>query len=367
MYTELQNLLDGFLSIGVPGFDCMIMKNGVCVFRHSGGYSDLQAKTPIRGDERYNIYSSSKVITCTAALQLWEQGAFSLDDPLADYLPAFREMTVRCGDTVRKAEHPILIRHLFGMSAGFSYDYNLPALIRAREQSGGKCPTVQTMEMLAQEPLMFEPGERWLYSFSHDVLAALVEKLSGMRFAEYVKKNIFDPLGMDHSTFHVPDEEVDTVSPLYVYDKTSQTVTDLGRTTYSRRSFGSEFESGGAGCVSTVEDYMKFLEALRIGDVILKKQTIDMMTTDHLTPGQRKTFWWGGHSGYGLGVQCPSATGNWVGFGWSGAAGAYPLVDRESGLSFFYARHILNMNNDSINDQIVAQIRKIIAKWREMD
>lgn len=174
MFENVLDLTQSFLDMGVPGFDLSIWKDGKCLLRHMGGYSDLKNKIPVQGNERYNIYSCSKLITCAAAMQLWEKGLFSLEDPLANYMPEFSEMTVQTENGIRKANRPILIRNLFEMTAGFSYDLNTPQLELCRRETDGRCPTRETMRYLAKEPLVFEPGAQWKYSLCHDVLAALV-------------------------------------------------------------------------------------------------------------------------------------------------------------------------------------------------
>ena len=202
MFEKLKNYCDSFLKLGVPGIDLAVYKNGECLLRYLKGYSDLENKLEMQGNERYNIYSCSKVITCVAALALLEKGKFSLEDRLSDYMPEFSDMSVRMADgKIRKAEKPIQIKHLFEMTAGFSYDCYSPELRRAIEETKGKCPTRETMKYLAKEPLLFEPGDRWEYSLCHDVLAAFVEVVSGEKFEDFVKKNVFDIVGMNNSTF----------------------------------------------------------------------------------------------------------------------------------------------------------------------
>ena len=126
---------------------------------------------------------------------------FSLEDDLANYLPAFREMTVKTKDGIQKAKNPIKIHHLFEMTAGLNYDRKTPALQACYEATNGRCPTVEAVNEIAKTPLEFEPGTGWRYSLCHDVLAALVEVLSGQKFEIYVKEHIFDPLGMTDSDF----------------------------------------------------------------------------------------------------------------------------------------------------------------------
>ena len=122
MPTQIKKMLDSFLNLPVPGFDCIIYKDGKEVFRHFGGYSDLENKIPMNGKERYYIYSASKPITCTAALQLYEKGLYKLDDDLGEYMSEFRDMYIKTENGLKKAENKIKIRDLITMSAGFSYE-----------------------------------------------------------------------------------------------------------------------------------------------------------------------------------------------------------------------------------------------------
>jgi len=351
MFAKTKKLCDSFLEMGVPGFDLAVYKDGKCVFRYMGGYSDLEYEIPMKGNERYNIYSCSKPITCVAAMQLWEKGLFSLDNKLSDYMPEFSEMSVKTESGIKKAEKPILIKHLFEMTAGFSYNTGSQSIKEVQAATDGRCPTREVMKYLAREPLCFEPGECWNYSLCHDVLAALVEVLSGMCFSEYVKKNIFDPLGMNNSTFLLPESELDTLACQYRFDVETKKAVNCGKN-IQRHKLGTEYASGGAGCISTVDDYMKFLEALRIGDIILNKETIKFMATDRLSETQRQTYWAQKTHGYGLGLRTPKAGGICTDFGWSGAAGAYLAVDVENGMSIYHAQHMLSSPNSKIRSWV---------------
>ncbi len=337
MFEKLTKFCDLFLEMGVPGYDILVCKDGKPVFRCYNGYSDLENKIKMTGKERYNIYSCSKPITCTAALQLWEKGLFSLDDKLSDYMPEFAEMTVKTEEGIKKAENPILIKHLFEMTAGFSYALTSPALMQCRAETEGKCPTRETMRYLAKEPLLFEPGDRWEYSLCHDVLAALVEVVSGEKFEDYVEKNIFTPLGMKDSTFMLPDEALDTLAEQYRFEGGAPK--NVGKRIAYK--IGSAYASGGAGGISTVEDYMKFLEGLRTHK-LLKPETLALMQTDRLTEHQKRTYWSRETHGYGLGVRCPIGVPHYTDLGWGGAAGAFLAVDTENAISVYFGTHLLS-------------------------
>lgn len=338
MFEKTKEFCDSFLDLGVPGFDLAIFKDGKCVLRHMNGFSDYENKVRMNGNERYNIYSCSKVITCTAALQLWENGLFSLEDKLSEYMPEFKEMSIRTDDCIKRAEKPILIKHLFEMTAGFSYQLDSPSLQKCVNDTNGRCPTREAMKYLANEPLLFEPGDRWEYSLCHDVLAAFVEIVSGEKFEDYVKKNIFDVVGMSNSTFMLPESKIEIIAQQYRFENGK--AINVGKHIVSHK-IGNEYASGGAGGVSTVDDYIKFLEGLR-NYILLKKETVDIMATDRLTENQKRTYWTKDTHGYGLGVRCPKGDNEYTDFGWGGAAGAYLAVDRKNGISLYLATHLLS-------------------------
>ena len=346
MFERLKHFCDSFIAMGLPGFDIAVYQKGECVFRYQNGFSDLENKVKMNGNERYNIYSCSKPITCTAALQLWEKGLFSLEDKLSDTMPEFGDMTVRTENGVKKAENPILIKHLFEMTAGFSYQTASPWLLKCREETGGRCQTRETMRYLAKEPLLFEPGDRWEYSLCHDVLAALIEVLTGERFEEYVRKNIFDILNMQNSTFMLNDSELETITPQYRFENGRPV--NIGKEICGYK-IGREYASGGAGCISTVDDYIKFLEGLRTGKLI-KQETLKLMTTDRLTDAQKRTYYLGNTHGYGLGVRTPK--GDTHDFGWGGAAGAYLAVDAENEVSVYFGAHMLSSPTQGFHNMI---------------
>ena len=353
MFEKIKGFCDSFLEMGVPGFDLAVFKGGECILRHMNGYSDIENKIKVTGEERYNIYSCSKVITCTAALMLFEKGKFSLEDKLSKYMPEFEEMTVKTENGIVKAENPILIKHLFEMTAGFSYNCDAPELLKCKKDTNGKCPTRRTMKYLAKEPLCFEPGKYWQYSLCHDVLAAFVEVVAEEKFEDFVRKNIFEPLGMDKTTFMLAADELETVSQQYRYETVEgkNVIRNIGKN-ISWYKLGSEYASGGAGCISTTMDYIKFLEGLRTYK-LLKPETLKLMITERLSEEQNSTFWTKGTHGYGLGVRCPKRDGAiYTDFGWGGAAGAYLAVNLENEISLYFACHLLSSPAQGIRSML---------------
>jgi len=365
VFEKTKKFCDSFLELGVPGFDLAVYKSGECILRYMNGYSDFENKIKINGKEKYNVYSCSKIITCTAALMLMEQGLFSLDDKLSDYMPEFENMKVKTEKGIEDAKNPILIRNLFDMTAGFSYDTQSPQILKCIEETKGKCPTREVMKYLAKEPLCFEPGTKWQYSLCHDILAALIEVVTGMKFEDYTRKYIFDVIGMNDTTFMLPDDEIESVACQYRFENGKPV--NIGKEIPIFK-LGAEYASGGAGAISTVDDFIKFLEALRKGE-LLKSETLKMMITDQLPDDIKHTYWTPETQdyGYGLGVRCPIGDKICIDFGWGGAASAYMAVDLENEITIYFAGHLLSSPAQSLRSKLYRFIRAEIINQGEFE
>lgn len=370
-FSNLKQFMETLTDWIVPGNSIKVTIDNKEVFRFQSGYEDVKNKIPMQENLLFNIYSCSKPITAIAALQLYEKGLFLLDDPLYDFIPEYRDMYINKADGVKiKAEKPITLRHLFTMTSGLTYNTGTKAFHEAKIRTNGHMNTLETIKCLAKDGLSFEPGENWQYSLSHDVLAAVVEVVSGKKFREYVKENIFIPLGMNHSFYH-NESITDRVAKQYSYINTNETdivkkqsgdilgssegtVKEIGKSV--SLIFGDEYDSGGAGVTTSVEDYSLFASALANngkganGEQIISKNTLLLMRENQLNEVQLKQFNWrhlNGY-GYGLGVRTlidktkSGSNGNLKEFGWGGAAGATVLVDMDLKLSMFYTHHMLN-------------------------
>lgn len=372
-FSNVKAFLDYMVENRTPSSAVVIYYGGEKVYSYATGYADLESKKPFTGTEHVNIYSCSKVTTVTAAAQLLEKGLFLMNDPLYAYIPEYKHMTVKDknGD-IRDAIRPITVGDLFSMTAGFNYDLNCPSIKNAREITGGKCDTLTVIRELAKEPLSFDPGEHWQYSLCHDVLAGLVEAVSGMKFRDYVKKNIFEPLGMDKSVYHHTPEILENMASQYSFVPKGQssnfdiveaqkygksndgTFVNVGKRV--SHVLGEEYDSGGAGITTTVDDYAKLAAALAgggkgvNGERILSANTVELMKVDRLTPAQHKDYNWSALAGYGYGMgvrthidQAKSGSIASLGeFGWGGAAGASFYADTKSNLGVFFVQHCLN-------------------------
>ncbi len=382
-FTYLKTFLDHMAAERTPSNAVAVYQGGELVYRYASGYADLESKTLLTGDELFNIYSCSKITTVTAGMQLLEQGRFLLTDPLYEYMPEFREMYIRQknGEVV-KAKNPIRIGHLFTMTAGFDYNFNVPAFEKARQLTNGGMDTTEVIRCLAEEPLSFEPGTHWQYSLCHDVLAGLIGVVSGQKFRDYVRQNIFDPLEMTSSVYHHTDETRKRTASQYRFIAGDEGELDIVEAQKGRRAatadatlsgapvkgtfknvgkevahiLGEEYDSGGAGIITSVSDYAKLMAALAglghgvNGQRILSENSVEMMRTNQLSPELMKDYnWqscWG--CGYGLGVRThidPAKSGlicSLGEFGWGGAAGATAIIDPSRQLGVFYAQHCLN-------------------------
>lgn len=373
-FKNLEELMNQFVSKGyAPGNTMKVYLDNRLVFDYSCGYSDIDKKLKMTGDEYFNLYSCSKIATVTAALQLLEKGTISLNDPLYEYIPEYKSMYIKTDNgEVIKAKNDIKIINLFNMTAGFTYNINTDGIKKAQELSHGKMDTVVVARCIASDPLSFEPGEKFQYSICHDVLAGLVSIVSGKKFRDYVKENIFDPLDMNSSVYHLTDEIENRMATQYQYEPENGGGTDdIVETQISGNEkmgtykdvglkntlvLGDEYDSGGAGIISTVSDYVKLAAALSnyglgfTGERILSPSTVDLMRTNTLNENQIKTFNWKQLAGYGYGLgvrtMVDRVKGNSLSnigeFGWGGAAGASVYIDPKIGLAAVYAKHTLN-------------------------
>lgn len=350
MFKNINKLLDESQNRGTPGMEVIIYHKGEEVYHTVRGLKDEDG-TKLVGGELYNAYSCSKLITCAAALKLFEEGRIRLEDNLCDYIPAFADMKVKKGDEIVKAEKKITLFHLFNMSAGLSYNIVSEEISRGILETEGRCPTVKMMDYIAKMPLEYEPGEGWKYSLAHDVLAAVVEIVSGKRFGEFVKEKFFDPFGMKNSTYSLDDSKLDLLCSQYRFKRAEGGNINVGKKIQNYK-FGSEYESGGAGLVTTATDYILFLEAMRTYKA-LNRDTIAKMTTDYLQDFQRAGYYsWGINGyGYGLGVRVP--LGRRTDYGWGGAAGAIAVVDEPHELTLYYSQHVISSPASSLRKDYV--------------
>lgn len=353
-FSELTAFLDSLsVRFGIPGCDCAVALDGRVVYRHSAGVRDEETGVSVSPDDTYWIYSATKLFTCTAALQLMEQGRLGLEDPVSRFLPEFEALTAAGeGGMILPVKEVLTIRHLMTMTGGLDYDLERPGLRRALD--GGAETTRQIVAALAEDPLKFEPGAHFLYSLCHDVLGAVIEVVSGQSLSDYIQEHIVLPLGMQNTTFHPTQAQLARLARQYAHLDAKGTHRPIGQGNRFRLS--ERYDSGGAGLMSTVDDYIRLAAALSLGGSsadgirILSEESVKQMRTSALNEEQRRDYLARspaarGYS-YGLGVRVlVEDLGNGVPlgeFGWDGAAGAYVLVDTENRVALFYAQQVCN-------------------------
>lgn len=362
-FERLTPLLRSFVEKGPAGCACSVYHKGELKYQECFGYADLEAKTPVTPDTLYRIYSMTKVITCTAALILYERGLYNLNDPLDEYLPEFKNpmvyrYTANSSLYTSPAASPVLIKNLFTMTSGLTYDgedtetgRQVSRKLAEWKAEGFRYDTRTFSKMLASIPLSFDPGTHWRYSLSHDVLAALVEVLSGKRFGRFLKEEIFEPLGMNNTFHRVPEDKMHDLCSFYRREPDGSLVKSDEMDAHIHP--GDTFEGGGSGLVSTLGDYQRFIRMLNgngelDGVRILGRKTVDLMATNHLTPIQQADYDWPHHAGYGYGlgvrVMTDPAKGGCNGtigeFGWSGMLGTWMLIDRKEDLTAVYMQQM---------------------------
>lgn len=352
-FDKITDYLDSINEEMIPSVDCIIYKNHKMLYRHFKGYSDSEKTKKMNGNELYLIYSATKPITMTAALQLIERNKLDLDQPVSDYLPAYKDLSVRQGSQIVNAQKVLLVRHLLSMQSGLDYNLIRPGIMRVLKERGQQATTQELVNAFVESPLLFEPGEHFEYSLSHDVVGAIIEVVSGMSLGEYFVRNIFAPLEMKDTCFAKPFNVNERLVAQYLHDNEKKKSTEMDMSCCFQLS--EHYESGGAGLISSIEDYSKFADMLACGGVscggirILKKETVDLMRTNMLGQTQKEEFVRKmGRTGYGYGCgvqmllepeQCGAKAPQGV-FGWDGAAGTFVMADPVNQLSLVYTQHV---------------------------
>ncbi len=374
-FQPLRDFLDYYLaSVGVPGSDTVIYRDHKEIFRYTSGFDNLEKRSPVKKDSIYNIFSCTKIATAVAAMQLLEKGEILFSDPVYAYIPEFRNLTVEIKDAegnvtdLCPAKKPMLIKHLLSMTSGIKYDLGARVIEEVKEATGGRAPTVETCAAMAKIPLVAEPGEVYHYGMSLEVMGAIIELVSGKRFADYMKEYIFDPLGMKDTAFHPDESKKERFATMYLYEAGVNPPKAISFS-QNRSRIGTEFDSGGGGLVSTVDDYILLMDALanhgigKSGERILSSYSVDRMRSNILNDDQLKTFGIGFNQGYGYGCGVrmnlePELSGNLAPreeFGWDGARLSVAMADPENHLAMFHAEHY-----GGLHGLVIPRLRNLI-------
>lgn len=375
------------------GISTMLARRGEIIHFEQVGFQDRENNISLAPDTIFRIYSMTKPVICTALMLLHEEGKFQLFEPVAKYLPAFGKVRVLSnsnGATEFKEEElvrPMTIRQLFTHTSGLTYNFLEDSPVSGLYLKAGLMsdPT-KTLETviaeLARFPLAYQPGTRWHYSMSIDVLAHLIEVLSGQPLKDFLVKRLFKPLGMSDTAFDVPHEKQDRLSAMYgnpdiATHSLSQIVAAWQDGQNERRNVDNtypasgapNFARGGHGLFSTSADYMRFAQMLLNGGHlngvrILGRKTLDLMHSNHVPPSllpyQIGPIPQSGY-GFGLGsrvlmnVADSAITGSEGEFGWAGAAKTYFWVDRrEQMIGILMSQYMLSFELPEKDFQVLA-------------
>lgn len=360
--SRLQELLQEMTRSGyVSGASCLVIQGGEEQCYYEAGLRDIASGLPMTRDTLFRLYSMSKPVTAVAAMILLEEGRIDLADPVCDYLPSFCSQQVMVNDVLVPARRQVTIQDLLNMTSGLTYPgESCAAQVRTAllmDEVIEKLSTPQALttreitDRLGQIPLAFHPGEKWHYGMSADVLGAVIEVVSGMRFGDFLKERIFVPLGMKDTDFYVPADKQYRLAKVY------QAGTDgLLEASYPHLGISNSmetppaFESGGAGLVSTIDDYARFTQMLLHQGTwenrrILAPRTVTFLSQAHLDPSfDPYVRQWESLAGcsYGNLMRNMIDPGQAITlcspgeYGWDGWLGVYMTIDPADDLTFLY-------------------------------
>ena len=344
---RIRPVMQGYVDDGnLPGFLTVVARHGKIVHFETIGMRDVENKKPVEPDTIFRIYSMSKPITSVAVMMLYEEGRFQLGTPVSQFIPEFKNMKVYNEDQteILDAKKEITIKHLLMHTAGLTYGWgNKPvdALYKEAKIREPGSTLVDMVEKLGKIPLVHEPGERWTYSVSTDVLGYLVEVVSGMPFEEFLQTRIFGPLGMVDTAFSVPLEKADRFAALYRHNRREGLMKRVGGDAPLAKDDLSFFPSGGGGLVSTAADYMRFSQMLLNGGEldgvrILGKKTVELMRYPH------HDDWFGLGFAVVTNKEPPNILESVGNFSWGGAAATTFWIDPQEELIGLLMTQLLN-------------------------
>lgn len=382
---RLQQVMDASVAKGeTPGCLLMVIKDGEEQVYLESGYADIEAKKPVSREDIFRLYSMSKPITAAAMMILVERGVVDLAEPVSKYLSGFRDQIVRSADgRTEKPDHEVLLEDLMNMTSGLTYggmnetgrltDALFEEVIRGiEEENGGTIGTVEFANRLGKIPLLYQPGQSWSYGTSADVIGAVIEVASGMRFGDFLKKEIFEPLGMWDTDFWVPAEKQSRLEKVYDCQEGQPPVryTENNLGIQNDMAYRPAYEAGGAGLASTIDDYAKFVQMLLNGGTyngaqILRPATVKFLGSHTLSAAQQAGFDnWIGLEGFSYGnlmrvlVDPTRAVtlGSKGEFGWDGWLGCYMEVVPEKHMTFL----MMTQKKDAGTYTLSRKIRNII-------
>ena len=322
----------------ISAIQTAILKNGKLIHFDSYGNSDISEKSTLKNDDIFRIASMTKPIVSVGLMMLHEEGKFELDDPVYKYIPEFKNLSVQKRKKIKPAKNHIKVIDLLRHSAGFNFkgpeDYRKTINLTLEEYT----------KEAAKNPLKFEPGTTWWYSYATDICGYLIEVLSGQKLDVFLKNRIFDPLEMNDTFFEIPKDKLERLTTLYIVDKEKKLISfdDKSNTPFKDKVV---LLNGSGGLLSTTDDYLKFASMLLNNGAfknnqLISKQTLDLMKVDHSLGLKYKKLVFGKKKGFGLGFEIVKEEDTKFGskgtFGWGGMFGTYFRVDPKENMVIIY-------------------------------
>ena len=393
---KLDDLLKTYVDDGLlPGWLVAVARRGEVVHLSTYGHADVEAGKPVNTDTIFRIYSMTKPLTSVAAMMLWEDGVIDLSDPVSKYIPSFENLSVfkRGSSTAPVFEgltEPMRVWHLLTHTSGLTYGFLMSHVVDEMYRKAGfewGVPQgknlAEVCDLLAELPLLFQPGSEWNYGMSTDVLGRVVEVASGMELNDFLETRICKPLGMDDTAFWAPEDKADRVAMLYAPIPGSKKAFPLTKQADAALRKPACW-IGGGGMVSTAGDYMRFCDMLRRGGVadpalggarLLSPRTVSYMATNHL-PGKadlsefgRPIFSETTYAGFGFGLgfsvhDDPARSkiaGSLGDYGWGGAASTAFTIDPVEDMIVLFMTQLLPSSTHPLRPQIRQLVRQAIV------
>ncbi|MBX9602463.1 MAG: beta-lactamase family protein [Bryobacteraceae bacterium] len=373
---RLDALMEQYVKQGkLAGAVTLVARNGKLVHRKAHGLRDVEKNAPMQADSMFRIASQTKAITSVAAMMLVEEGALRLNDPAGRFIPAFQKTQVISESGPAPARRPITIRDLLTHTAGVSYgvnslektyrDANLHMWYFADKDE----PLSAAIDRLAGLPFDAQPGEKWVYGFSSDILGRVVEVASGMALDQFFQKRIFEPLRMNDTYFFVPEGKADRLATVYgLADGRIRRAPEKGRAGQGEYVEGPrKCFSGGAGLVSTAGDYARFLQMLANGGELEGARLLSPASVRAMTVNQTGNLYGDAGMSFGLGfsiVEDIGATGRLASrgeFGWGGAYHTSYWVAPEEGLVALFFTQLLPATGSDVHDKFRALVYQSVV------
>lgn len=329
---HLTSLSQSYIDKGqYAGIVTLVARKGKVVHFKAHGNYGVDNPKPLETDTLFRIYSMTKPITAVAAMTLYEQGKFHMNDPVSKYLPAFAEQKILRDGKLETPKSPMTMRQLFTHTAGMSYGFTTDNQVDIEYQKAQLFSSKNLDDFVASAaslPLLYEPGTRYHYSISMDVLGAVIEHISGMSLDKYYQTTIFTPLGMNDTFFSVPEDKLERLASDQYWDAATKKITTVPAaqsTSYANRTLFM----GGGGLVSTASDYFKFAQMVLNGGSlngvrILGPKTVEYLSSNHLSDKVRNEGEHDLHAGQSMAL----------GFGVVTNSGIMPAVSSAGELSW---------------------------------